>query len=91
MALITCCRNRIETANLMISVKLYNLTKLLFLLADQEGVIETEMDAVEMKGGRLTIGTEIVGETGIVIGTEIEEGIEETGREVHTDHQMMTG
>lgn len=49
------------------------------------------MDVEEMKEGRLTIGTEIVGETEIVIGTEIEEGTEETGREVHTDHQMMTG
>lgn len=58
---------------------------------DQEGVIETGMDVEEMKEGRLTIGTEIVGETEIVIGTEIEEGTEETGREVHTDHQMMTG
>lgn len=58
---------------------------------DQEGVIETGMDAEEMRGGRLTIVTEIVEETGIVTGTEIEEGIEETGREVHTDHQMMTG
>lgn len=57
----------------------------------QGGVTETGMDAAEMKGGRLMIVTEIVGEIGIATETEIEEGIEETGREVHTDHQMMIG
>lgn len=44
------------------------------------------MDVVEMKGGRFTIGIEIVGEIGIVIGIEIEEGIEEIGREVYIDY-----